>query len=331
MKTLIFIIIQFGILKTQAQSTNFHPQLPLQKALQLLGEKLPTHYLDPDPELIQKGKEIVFQGSTTDSQKRPLPEQSPVFRCFHCHNLVKENPELAVDSIDEKINFAEKFNLAILPGTTLYGTVNKTTWFAGDYIKKYGEDLIKPALHNLQEAIQLCSRECSKGRKLSDYELKAIVHYLWSIQYKLQDLNLSSGDYDFLNRSKATHSQKVNFLKSKYLQELSITFGHPPSDFKKGYGYNGNPQVGEIIFERTCLHCHNSQSIIPEITIFDPNKIKTFRALNRMKNSYQIIREGKFDEPHIYMPNFPIEKLSDKNLDDLKAYFDKRIEELMNP
>ena len=38
----------------------------------------------------------------------------------------------------------------------MYGTVNKVSWYNGDYFKKYGA-LVKPANQSLKEAIHLCA------------------------------------------------------------------------------------------------------------------------------------------------------------------------------
>ena len=70
---------------------------------------------------------------------------------------------------------------------TLYGIVDRTSWFNDDYVKKYG-DLVAPANKSLVGATNLCSKECSQGRSLTDFEMDAVLTYLWTLGLRWGDL-----------------------------------------------------------------------------------------------------------------------------------------------
>jgi hypothetical protein len=291
-----------------------------------LGETKPKYYIDKiDPILAQKGKEIFFQGQTTDEQGNTTPIQSKVFKCFHCHNTVIEDQNLnQIDHPEKRLKFIKDKNIAFLPGTTMYGLTNKTTWFNGDYEKKYGEPLIGPARKDLKNAIQLCSKECSKGRKLTEFEMKVMLHYLWSIEYKIKDLNLTKDELQKLQDSQVSKKEKLNLLDSKYAKLSNASFGKVPNDFDNGYGFNGDPEIGKIIFEKSCLHCHGLNNGVADIVKFRDKKI-TYKYLYRFSRTYEAPRNGIFSD-EIYMPNYTNEKLSDKQLDDFKAFLKEKIE-----
>ncbi len=300
---------------------------PLAEVRWELGESKPLHALENiDPVLAQKGKEIFFQGQTRRPNGELTQPQAPAFRCNHCHNSVKEDPKLSVNDPEARLDYALANGIAFLPGTTMYGSVNRTSWFNGDYLKKYGEDLIGPARKNFKNAVQLCSKECSKGRALDEWELEAMLNYLWSIQYRLGDFNLTAEEYDFLNFSRVNNQEKLLFLDSKYLKFSDATFSKAPEDFETGYGTNGDPQKGEAVFKSSCVHCHKVDSGIQEkIVHFEDNR-KTYKYLYRMKHSYSVAREGHFESETVYMPNYTQERLSDKQLDDLKAFLKEKLQ-----
>ncbi len=299
---------------------------PLEEVRQDLGEKKPLHALKKlDPILIKKGEEIFFKGQTKRPDGTMTILQAPAFRCNHCHNVVQEDPDLSINDPEARLKFAKTNGLAFLPGTTMYGSVNRTSWFNGDYIKKYGKELIGPAHKDFRNAVQLCSKECSKGRALDSWELEAMLNYLWSLQYKLADLKLSLEDYEFLNASKINNKEKLKLLDSKYLKTSEATFVKPPSDFEAGYGMNGDPESGKVIFENSCLHCHKADSgITAKMPRFRDSR-RTYKALYRLKNSYGVSRKGLFESDTIYMPNYTRERLSDKQLDDLKAFIKEKV------
>ncbi len=127
------------------------------EVLQQLGdpEALPKPRQIDKKVSIAAGKGIVLFGSTKGKTGKP---QSKHFVCTSCHNVVREDPDLSKTDPQARLEFARDQGIPFLPGTSLYGAVNRTSFYNGDYEKKYG-DLVKPARNNIREAIQICADE----------------------------------------------------------------------------------------------------------------------------------------------------------------------------
>ena len=160
--------------------------------LKKLGAETVTHY----PDLSVKGassivgENLVLNGFSQTPTGKTQPKQSKHFVCTSCHNIEKEDPDLSIADPQARLIYTAQNGLPFLQGTTLYGAVNRTSFYNGDYDKKYG-DLVKPARNNIREAIQLCAVECAQGRKLKPWELESVLAYLWTLELRLSDLNLS--------------------------------------------------------------------------------------------------------------------------------------------
>jgi mono/diheme cytochrome c family protein len=204
--------------------------------------------------------------------------------------------------------------------------VNRETWYNDDYVLKYGA-LVEPAHESLAEATQLCAQECSSGRYLEDWELDAIMEYYWTLELKLEDLDLTNEEYESISRALNTDGDKaraIKLLKSKYLLASPATF---VQDDPKGKAkqFTGNPQRGELIWELSCQTCHREFG--PSQLILDQTKF-TFRKFKRHFdkhtnfNLYHITRHGTYAEPghRQYMPLYPLERLSHQQLADVEAF-----------
>ena len=219
-----------------------------------------------------------------------------------------------------------------MPGSTLYGITNRTSWFNGDHEKKYGKELIDPARHDLKNAIQLCSKECSVGRELTEPEMGAVLHFLNSIELKLNDLNLSDEELQQISATGQTEEQKaanIKLIKSKYLQGYPATFVDEIPKKERKMGKEGDLENGKWIYEKSCLHCHSPNKTVTDRTLFGSGENqKDFRWLaSYFKKSnggsiYWIIRHGTASKDHIpqYMPIYSKEKLSNSQIEDLAAY-----------
>lgn len=305
----------------------------LAETLKMLGDKPLPH--QPDLSIpgvsAQKGAEIVMKGITTSPDGKRTGKQSNHFVCTSCHNIQREDPDLSVADPQARLLYARDNGLPYLPGTTLYGAVNRTFFYNGDYEKKYG-DLVRPARNNLREAIQLCAIECSQGRKLEPWELESVLAYLWTIDLKLEDLQLNGQDYDAVNAAmngEAPREPIIEELKSRYLAGSPATFVTPPDDRKAGYDYAGDPQNGRLIYELSCLHCHENQ----RYAFFHLDNSKySFQYLEKhiprytRYSIYQVIRWGTSPIPgkKSYMPNYTLEKLSHQQVEDLRAYIEEQ-------
>ena len=113
------------------------------------------------------GEDLALRGIAKKPKGGKTKKQSKHFVCTSCHNTVKEDPDLRVSDPQARLNYAKENGIPFLQGTSLYGIVNRTSFYNGDYDKKYGK-LVEPARNNIREAIQLCAVECAQGRKLKN-------------------------------------------------------------------------------------------------------------------------------------------------------------------
>ena len=268
---------------------------------------------------VELGASLVLQGIGATDRR-----QSKHFVCTSCHNVVPEGP---LDDPEARLTYAAEKGLPFLPGTTLYGAVNRETYYNDDYEKKYG-DLVRPARRDLRAAIQLCATECAQGRPLSEVEMESVVAYLQSIGLRLKDLDLTEQDQQHLD---AALTDKVNdgavrkMLKSKFAPLSPAHFLTPPEDRKSGYGLQGDPQRGALVYELGCLHCHGEK----RYSFYELGQSPTFyRHLERhfprytRYSTYQVVRYGTSPIPgkKAYMPHYTQERMSNQQVEDLRAF-----------
>ncbi|MFB6307310.1 MAG: cytochrome c, partial [Flavobacteriales bacterium] len=303
------------------------------KILKKLGAELPDHFVKTNDKWVKSGKEIIKKGKTTLPTGNKTNLVSKHYVCTDCHNTVIEDPDLTSPSPEKRLKYAMKNDLPFLQGTTLYGVVNRESWFNDDYVKKYGK-MARKANDDLKKAIQLCARECSQGRKLTKNEMKAILHYLNTISLKIADLNLNKREMKKINSAlnKQNADQKtVELIKSKYLKKSPANFIEPMNKEKRKYGKKGDQQKGKFIYENSCLHCHAPG----KSTRFElDNSQLTFRFLekklhkNSKYNLYKVIRKGtqplKGYRP--YMPHYTKNRMSREQTSHLIAYIKKKVE-----
>ncbi|MGB0525591.1 MAG: c-type cytochrome [Flammeovirgaceae bacterium] len=282
----------------------------------------------PDSQLIQQGEDIVLKGRTQLEGKGYSNYVSKFYVCTNCHNVAREDPDLQVMDPDKRLEYTQGKQLPFLQGSTFYGIVNRASWYNDDYIKKYG-DLVKPARNDLSEAVQLCAKVCSQGRYLKDWELEAVMAYLWSLELKLEDLALPDALLKELENAQASGQKNpalAKQLKRYYATKSPATFSAPPADKAKGYeGIIGNAENGAKIYASGCQHCHKPNGA--SRLVLDDSKF-TFRKLKRNLNKsnnfsiYEIVRHGTHAlEGHkAYMPHYTLERMSHQQVEDLKAF-----------
>lgn len=306
------------------------PDTPVWEVLKYFGESDPNHTTqETDAEM---GKNLIETGYKDGRKFSLAAPQSKHFKCTSCHNMQKEDPDLAVSDPEARLEYALENNLPFLQGTTLYGAVNRTSFYNDDYEKKYG-DLVKPARNNLREAIQLCAVECSQGRRLKTKELESVLAYLWTLEFTLSDLDLDAKTMADIKAAKENQSPGemnkpiLERLKSRYLSGSPAHFIPPPSDRKTGASYTGRPEKGKLIYDLSCKHCHLNQ----RYSYYNINDSKvSMRHLARHASKYtrysiyQVARYGTspFPGKRSYMPQYPIEKMNEQQLEDLRAYLD---------
>ena len=306
---------------------------PLQEVQASLGEALPEHFLSPDPELVRMGEELVKDGRTIGPDGKRSGYISKYYVCTTCHNLSIEDPDLRVSDPEARLDYAVAHQLPFLQGTTFKGIVNRETWYNDDYVRKYGDEKIEIAHEDLREAIQLCAIECSQGRPMVDWEIEAVLAYYWTLEYTLADLGFSPEELAKLNAWSQNPEQKdalKSWLRSFYNTKSPAHFYDAPASKAEGYpGLVGDPEKGQALYERSCLHCHHPEGV--SHYLLDDTKM-SFQHLDRMmeKDShfslYQIVAYGTYAIPghKPYMPHYPEERMNQQQVEDLRAYIELR-------
>jgi len=300
--------------------------MPVAELLISLGDVPQQHFIKViDPKKVAMGEEIVLKGNTTMADGTRSKKVSEFFVCTDCHNLGPEAPNALENDPDIRLRFAMDKDIPYLPGSTFWGMVNRTGWFNGDHIIKYG-DLVKPANRDLHNAVQLCSRECSSGRYLEEWELEAVMHYLTTLQLKVSDLGLTADEKGMVEGND-DKTAAIALVKSKYLDAVPATFLEPLALESRGMGTKGDVVKGKFIYEKSCMHCHKENGVAK--TVFGNGKgqkdaawLVSYFPKNNGGSIYYICRKGtppKKRTPQ-YMPIYSNEKLTDGQIEDLVAY-----------
>lgn len=273
------------------------------------------------------GEMLIKEGFAPKPNGGKTRIQSKHFVCTSCHNTVQEDPDLADLDPQARLEYSELRGIPYLQGTTLYGAVNRDSYYNGDYYKKYGE-LVTPARYDIREAVKLCAVECAQGRALADWELESIIAYLWTIDLQMDDLSLAGEELEWVQMtidSAVMDSELVSMIESKYAKSSPATFIPPPLDRDRGTGLTGDPSNGKLIYENSCLHCHYNGRY--SYLHLDDTRL-SFAHLRRNMGKYtrhsiyQVTRWGvpvRSGKPS-YMPQYTAEKMSDQQLADLRAY-----------
>lgn len=278
------------------------------------------------------GADLALYGITKNWRGKKTKKQSKHFVCTSCHNTVKEVGDLRDADPQNRLEYAKENGLPFLQGSSLYGIVNRTSFYNGDYDKKYGK-LVDKARNNIREAIQLCAVECAQGRRLKSWELESVLAWLWTMELKMEDLNLSEQEYAELNSAvngdAHTQDKAIDLIKSRYQQGSPATFTLPPDDRKNGYGLQGNPDNGKLVYELSCQHCHKDK----RYSYFNLDDSKsTFKYLTKhfpKYSRYSVYQVGRYGTPPMngkkaYMPQYTQEKMSDQQMEDLRAYVEQQ-------
>ncbi|MFT5858439.1 MAG: mono/diheme cytochrome c family protein [Flavobacteriaceae bacterium] len=303
-------------------------KVSVEDALYRLGDPRMNHAIATlDVEKAKIGQDLIYFGRT-DRKGKKSRRISSYFVCTDCHNMTSEYSDLTSQSPSERLNFAEKNGLDFLPGSTLWGIYDRTSFYNKDYEKKYGE-LVDEARDSLQNAVQLCAKYCSSGRYLEDWELEAMMHFFKKDQIMLDDLALSEDDRvrisNYQNLDQGERDDLISAIKAQYVQGYDATFLETMDRDKRKYGEGGDAEKGKIIYNKACLFCHENKRVtylhldtgVLSGKMFWQN-IKTYND----RSLYQIIRHGTYSKAgrKQYMPLYTEEKMSDEQLNDLVAY-----------
>ena len=189
----LFSIFILPLIVINSEKVSVTAEMPVAEVLKKLGDKSPNQ---PNTGLkgvsAENGKKLFLEGISTNPSGKKSKKQSKHFVCTSCHNTVQEDPNLSVSDPQARLEYANEKGIPFLQGTTMYGAVNRTSFYNGDYYKKYGS-LMEKARNDIREAIQLCAVECAQGRSLKHWEIESILAYLWTLELKMEDLNLAEG------------------------------------------------------------------------------------------------------------------------------------------
>ncbi len=298
------------ILFTVLLSSKYSSKRVIDEQLRLGSEK-PVHYIEKlDEAKIKQGEALIKKGWAYKTNGNKSKLISKHFVCTSCHNIKQVDPILNNTKPQDRLKYAEEHNLPFLQGTTLYGTVNRKHWYNGDYSLKYGS-LVIPAADTLENAVQLCAEVCSQGRVLDDWELESIMHYLWTIDLKTDDLPT-----DKYNTAEELSALFEDASPATFVEESK-------SEME---GVTGNSENGKLIFERGCMFCHNGKEQVSSLKLkkdkYTLNKFKRNLYNGSDFDLLHIARKGT--KPHVshkpYMPHYTAERLSKQQLADLIAF-----------
>ncbi|HHM20867.1 MAG TPA: cytochrome c [Bacteroidetes bacterium] len=340
MKKIKYLTILFGSLLLfanlafQTSTSPLPATLPVQELLMKLGAEPAPHL--PNKEVkgvsVERGRDIVLKGYTDHPDGGRSRRVSRHFVCTACHNVERDEPDLTKTDPMNRLQYVAGKGLPFLQGSALYGIVDRRHFYNGDYKKKYGQ-LVEPARNDLRQAIQLCATECSQGRPLEEWEMESVLSYLWTIGLKTGDLALSAGEQTQIENALNGRGDKIaarQLVESKYLRGAPATFLNPPADRQLGYSRYGDPETGRLIYELSCLHCHQNK----RYSFFDldaSNLSFEFLAKHIPTYShysiYQVVRYGTSPLPgkKAYMPNYTKEKMSEQMLEDLRVYIEQQV------
>lgn len=276
------------------------------------------------------GREIFHTGFATNLKGKTQRKQSKHFVCTSCHNVEREDYDLTVSDPEARMKYALANDLPFLQGTTMYGAVSRRYFYNDDYIKKYG-DLVEAARNDLRGAIQLCAVECAQGRKLKDWELESVLMYLWTIDIKIGDLDLSADEKEFVENSVQSEStfEAVELIRSKYLNGSPATFLTPDNERAEYSSMDTDIDSGRDVYIQSCLHCHDNQRYSYfnlDTTRLTMKHLKTKMETYGDHSIYQAVRYGIYSTAgrRSYMPHYTLEKMSKQQLADLRAYISYR-------
>lgn len=314
---------------TDEETTLLTKESRLAEVLEQLGDTPSPNEVNMEMDMVsaKTGEELVTLGFGRGPGGFKTSRQSKHFVCTSCHNIEKEDPDLSISDPQARLLYVKDKGLPFLQGTSLYGAVNRTQFYNGDYSKKYG-NLVEAARNNIREAIQLCAEECAQGRSLHEWEIESVLAYLWTIDLKMGDLVMDENEWSKVEQALEGQGDKgmaIELLKEKYLAGSPATFVTPPADRKEGYPMAGNAENGKLIYELSCLHCHEDGRYafyrLDDSRFSFKHLDKHFSRYTRY-SVYQVARYGTspLNGKRAYMPNYTLEKMSNQQMEDLRAY-----------
>jgi hypothetical protein len=283
------------------------------------------------------GKELVLHGQVRQPPEGPAPSKllAERYRCVHCHNLQREDARLPIQDPEAREKLIRKQNpadpsrrdgevLHLAPGTTLWGSPNRETFYNAHFAKYRNQKLISGQPMDptkLVDAIAVCCRFCSGGRYPEQWELDAMLAYHWELELKLKDLNLPADqEQRVLAALNTTDAQAIAAARQTIRQSILKAAGATKSavpDRSEGdtdfypdsTKITGNAKLGQFVYQSACAGCHGTAV----------NSLANRALLMDDKRFHFYTREGT-ERDGLYMPMMSAERLSRPQAADVRAY-----------
>lgn len=306
------------------------------------------------------GKELYTTGFVEKPPvgSSPSPVISKAFTCNRCHNLAREDPVLTGQNPEARLNYIEQngSNLILAQGTTLWGAVNRVSFY-NDWYAKYRGLCVPETTTNTQvsnggpdtqgkckartramnptsfeDAIQICSGYCSVGRYLLRWELDAMLAYFWDQGLHLSDLNLTPAEERQVRQALVPLSRDPNqvaaardLLTTKYLRAAGDTYRDIPTVTPKSDGTatvgsypNGETFVGDA---KRGQQVYARACLQCHGTAIMPVAGRALVA--DVGDFYKILAEGRVKPDQPYMPEYTLQRLSRQQSADIQAYLEQ--------
>lgn len=305
------------------------------------------------------GRELFLSGHvrTPPVGSGPSKPISKYFTCGRCHNHEREDPVLPAQDPEARFAWIERTGAKIflLQGATLWGGVNRKTFYAGEYAKyrdlclPKGEELL-PWLpcgpifgfclpgcrtmdpETLVDATQVCSKYCSVGRYLKVWELDSLLAFFWDLEIRLDDLELTPqtrAEVLAVLSAPASDSREAarlrDLLAGAYSNMAVNTFrglatlagGSAPGRPVVEYP-DGSRFNGD--FQRGATLWKLSCAYCHEATERPLTREKARKFSKDVEDFHAMIATGTRHSFRRYMPNFTLERLSRRQSADILAF-----------
>lgn len=305
------------------------------------------------------GQELIEKGFVAHPPQGPVPSPnlSQEFTCTNCHNTTREDPDLAVQNPEARVEYI-RFNhprVWLAPATTFWGMTDRVSFY-NDYYAQYHALCVPDVTTNVQvaiggpdaqgncapgtrrmnpyvleDAIQVCSAYCSVGRYMLRWELDSVLAYLCDMQVHLDDLQLTSAERIEILSALLPPSPDADRVKearallaTKYLRQAGDTFRDIPALIKNADGTvsagaypDGATFTGNVQRGETVYQA--SCAHCHGTTI---NPVQGADLSTNVEKFYTALAKGIVPPNAAYMPEFTQQRLSRQQSADLQAYLD---------
>jgi len=306
----------------------------VQTILTLLGEPPSPHAIETDGENLAAAGRELFHAGRASHPETGLPGRrlSEYFYCTDCHNTHREVPDPArLGDPASRLAFIDGRDLDLPPGPSLAGAVNRSTWFTGD---RFAERVATPeeigrARSSLREAIRLCAQAGASGRQPELWEIEALLAFLWTREWTLADLGVTSIELATWKRralEPAETESVAGEIRARFAHATPSTSGDPGP---LAESHNSDPENGRRVWTRSCQHCHGaegtSESYFGEEEGTWEELASRFHSTGD-RSIYSLIRDGTGpgEDKKAFMARYPVERLSDSQIEDLRAFVEQR-------